>query len=45
MTATVDEIAADVFRITTFNEQANFQFSSFLMRDDEPMLYHTNLRG
>jgi len=45
MTATVDEIAPDLFRITCFNEQANFQFSSFLVRDDEPLLYHTNLRG
>ena len=45
MTATVDEIAPDLFRITCFVEAANFQFSSFLVRDDEPMLYHTNLRG
>jgi flavorubredoxin len=45
MTATVDEIAPDLFRITCFNEQANFQFSSFLVRDEEPLLYHTNLRG
>ena len=42
---TVDEIAPDLFRITCFIEAANFQFSSFLVRDDEPMLYHTNLRG
>jgi len=45
MTATVDEIAPDLFRITCFVEAANFQFSSFLVRDDEPLLYHTNLRG
>lgn len=45
MTATVDEIAPDLFRITCFNPAANFQFSSFLVRDDEPLLYHTNLRG
>ena len=45
MTATVDEIAPDLFRITCFNAAANFQFSSFLVRDDEPLLYHTNLRG
>jgi flavorubredoxin len=45
MSATVDEIAPDLFRITCFVEAANFQFSSFLVRDDEPMLYHTNLRG
>ena len=45
MTASIDEIATDLFRITCYNEQANFQFSSFLVRDDEPLLYHTNLRG
>ena len=43
--ATVTEIAPDVFRLTAFNEIANFQFSSFLVRDDEPLLYHTNLCG
>ena len=43
--ATVTEIAPDVFRLTAFNEAANFQFSSFLVKDDEPLLYHTNLRG
>lgn len=45
MTAKVDEIAPDLFRISCFMEAANFQFSSFLVRDDEPFLYHTNLRG
>ena len=45
MAAKVDEIAADLFRLTCYNELANFQFSSFLVRDDEPLLYHTNLRG
>jgi flavorubredoxin len=45
MTATVDEIAPNLFRIACYHEAANFQFSSFLVRDDEPLLYHTNLRG
>ena len=45
MPATVDEIGPDLFRISCFNPQANFQFSSFLVRDDAPLLYHTNLRG
>lgn len=43
--ATVTEIAPDIYRLTAYNDQADFQFSSFLVRDDEPMLYHTNLRG
>ncbi len=43
--ATVTEIAADVYRLTAYNPHADFQFSSFLVKDDEPVLYHTNLRG
>ena len=43
--ATITEIAPDVYRITAYNSQADFQFSSFLVKDDEPVLYHTNLRG
>ncbi len=43
--ATVTEIAPDVYRLTAYNPQADFQFSSFLIKDDEPVLYHTNLRG
>ena len=43
--AVVTEIAPDVFRLSAFNPQANFQFNSFLLRDEEPVLFHTNLRG
>ena len=43
--AQVDEIAPDIFRLSAYNPQANFQFNSFLVRDEEPLLYHTNLRG
>ncbi len=43
--ATVTEIAPDLYRLTAYNAAADFQFSSFLFKDDEPMLYHTNLRG
>lgn len=45
MAATVDEIAPDLFRVTCYNSEADFQFSSFLVRDEEPLLYHTNLRA
>lgn len=43
--AQVDEIAPDIFRLSAYHPQANFQFNSFLVRDEEPLLYHTNLRG
>ena len=43
--ANVTEIAPDIFRLSAFHAPANFQFNSFLVRDEEPLLYHTNLRG
>lgn len=45
MAARTTEIAPDVFRISVFAEWANLQFNHFLIRDEEPLLYHTGLRG
>jgi len=42
--AQITEVAPDLFRITTFLDQFNLQFSQFLVRDDEPLLYHTGPR-
>lgn len=42
--ATVAEIAPDIYRLTVYNQATNFQFNSFLVKDAEPLLYHTNLR-
>jgi flavorubredoxin len=42
---TLHEIAPDVFRISTFVPQGNLQFNQFLVRDEEPLLYHTGMRG
>jgi flavorubredoxin len=39
------EIAADVFRISVFVPEINLEFSHFLVRDDEPLLFHAGLRG
>lgn len=41
MNTHVDEIAPDIFRISTYVTQAGLQFAQFLIRDDEPLLYHT----
>jgi len=41
---TVSEIAPDVFSICTYIEQADLQFRQFLIRDEEPLLYHTGTR-
>ena len=43
--AKVTEIAPDLFRISTYVAAADFQFNSFLLRDTEPLLFHTNLRA
>src|SRR5690348_16925626 len=41
----ITEIAADVFRISVFVPEINLEFSHFLVRDDEPLLFHAGLRG
>lgn len=40
----IHEIAPSVFRISVFASEINLQFNHFLIRDDEPLLYHTGLR-
>ncbi len=39
------EIAKDVFRVAVFVPEINLEFSHFLVRDDEPLLFHAGLRG
>jgi flavorubredoxin len=43
--AVISEIASNIFRISIFAPSANLQFNHFLVKDDEPLLYHTGLRG
>jgi flavorubredoxin len=45
MHSTVNEVAPNIFRISTFIPEAGMQFSQFLVRDDEPLLYHTGMRA
>jgi len=40
----VDEIAPEIYRISTFHEGFGIQFNQFLVRDDEPFLFHTGMR-
>src|SRR6476620_8895145 len=42
---TITEIAPDIFRINTFIPEADLGFSQFLVRDDEPLLFHTGMRS
>ncbi|HEY6871382.1 MAG TPA: hypothetical protein VI298_01515 [Geobacteraceae bacterium] len=44
METRVDEIAPDLFRISTYIAKVRLQFNQFLVRDDEPLLYHTGMR-
>lgn len=41
---TVTEIASDVFRISGFEPAFGLQFNQFLIRDSEPLLFHTGMR-
>jgi flavorubredoxin len=43
--ANVTEIAPDVFRISIYAPLFDLQFNHFLVRDEEPLLFHTGLRG
>ncbi|MGE5326522.1 MAG: MBL fold metallo-hydrolase [Deltaproteobacteria bacterium] len=43
--AKVAEIAPDIYRISLYAEWADLQFNHFLVKDDEPLLFHTGLRG
>lgn len=41
---TIDEIAPDLFRLAIYVPELNMQFCHFLVRDDEPLLFHTGLK-
>jgi len=43
--AVTTEIAPDVYRISIFAQWGNLQFNHFLVKDEEPLLFHTGLRG
>ncbi len=42
--AEISEIAADVYRISIYVPAVDLQFNQFLIRDEEPLLYHTGMR-
>src|SRR6476660_6463786 len=41
----ITEIAPDVFRLSLFIPEPNLQFNQFLVRDEEPLLFHTGMRA
>ena len=48
MTARIDEIAEDIYRLSVFVPEigppVGFTFNSFLVDDDEPLLFHAGHR-
>jgi flavorubredoxin len=45
MNPRIDEVATDFFRISLYVPQFDLQFNHFLVRDEEPLLFHTGMRG
>lgn len=49
MTTRIDEIADGIFRISTYVPEVaapdGFTFNQFLIRDEQPLLFHTGQRG
>lgn len=41
----IHEISPDVYRISTYVSEFDLQFNQFLVKDDEPLLYHTGMKG
>ena len=40
----VTEIAPDLYRISTYIPEIDLQFNQFLIKDEEPLLFHTGMR-
>jgi len=41
----ITEIAPDVYRLSLYVPEGDLQFNQFLIKDDEPLLFHTGMRG
>src|SRR5918992_1155314 len=41
----ITEIAPDLYRISTYVPQIDLQFNQFLVKDDEPLLFHTGMKA
>jgi flavorubredoxin len=42
---TITEIAPDIFRLSVYVPTIDMQFNHFLVRDEEPLLFHAGLKG
>jgi flavorubredoxin len=41
----ITEIAPNLYRISTYVPEIDLQFNQFLVRDDEPLLFHTGMKS
>lgn len=41
----IDEIAPDVYRLSVYVPEIDLSFNHFLVKDEEPLLFHTGLRA
>jgi flavorubredoxin len=41
----ITEIAPDFYRISTYIPEIDLQFNQFLIKDDEPLLFHTGMKA
>lgn len=42
---TITEIAPDLYRLSTYVPEIDLQFNEFLVKDDEPLLFHTGMKA
>ena len=43
--ANITEIAENIYRISIYAESFDLQFNHFLVKDEEPLLYHAGMKG
>ncbi|MGH7807781.1 MAG: MBL fold metallo-hydrolase, partial [Thermodesulfobacteriota bacterium] len=43
--AKIDEIAPDIYRISIYVPEFDLQFNHFIVKDDEPLLFHTGYKA
>jgi flavorubredoxin len=41
----INQIAPDLFRLSIYVPQFDMQFNHFLVRDEEPLLFHAGFKG
>jgi len=41
----INEIAPDLYRISTYIPEIDLQFNQFLIKDEEPLLFHTGMKA